>query len=200
MERLIAQIIWIGISYLVGSIPIGLLIAKSLKDIDLRSVGSGNIGATNVARTCGLKYGIYTLILDILKGIIPVLIALMISHNSIFISIVALSVILGHMYSVFLDLSGGKGVATTLGVYLILNPVATIISVVIMLIIILGCGYVSLGSIAFAIIMPLFMIFQKGFIYFVFSLIVMVLIINKHRDNIVRVIKGQENTWKKNKE
>jgi glycerol-3-phosphate acyltransferase PlsY len=197
MEKLIAQLIWIGISYLLGSIPIGLLVAKSSKGIDLREVGSGNIGATNVARTCGLSYGILTFILDTLKGIIPIVIALKISRNGMFICLTALGVILGHMYSVFLNLKGGKGVATTIGIYLILNPLATITALLIILAIILTTGYVSLGSITLMIIMPIFMIFQKGFLYFILSIIIMFLVINKHRDNIVRIIKGQENTWKK---
>ena len=197
MEKLIAQLIWIGVSYLIGSIPFGLIIAKSKQGVDLRDVGSGNIGATNVARTCGFFYGVCTFLLDMLKGIIPVAIAFKLSTNSIFISLTALSAIIGHMYSVFLNYKGGKGVATTIGIYLILNSCALIISVIIALLIIYLTGYVSLGSIILVMIMPIFMLFQKGFIYFLVSLIIMLLVINKHRENIVRVLKGQENTWKK---
>ena len=198
MEKLIAQLIWIGVSYLIGSIPFGLIIAKSKHGVDLRDVGSGNIGATNVARTCGFSYGVFTFLLDMLKGIIPVAIAFKLSPNSLFISLTALSAIIGHMYSVFLNYKGGKGVATTIGIYLVLNSCALIISVIIALLIIYLTGYVSLGSIILVMIMPIFMLFQKGFIYFLLSLIIMLLVINKHRENIARVLKGQENTWKKN--
>ena len=197
MEQLIAQLIWLGISYLIGAIPFGLIIAKSKQGIDLRQVGSGNIGATNVARTCGFFYGLCTFLLDMLKGIISVAIAFKLSANPIFISLAAISVILGHMYSVFLNYNGGKGVATTIGIYLILNPCALIISAIISLLIIYLTGYVSLGSIILVMVMVIFMLFQKGFIYFILSLIIMLLVINKHKDNVVRVLKGQENTWKK---
>lgn len=197
MEQLIAQLIWLGISYLIGAIPFGLIIAKSKQGIDLRQVGSGNIGATNVARTCGFFYGLCTFLLDMLKGIISVAIAFKLSANSVFISLAAISVILGHMYSVFLNYNGGKGVATTIGIYLILNPCALIISAIISLLIIYLTGYVSLGSIILVMVMVIFMLFQKGFIYFILSLIIMLLVINKHKDNVVRVLKGQENTWKK---
>ncbi|GAB6160937.1 hypothetical protein JCM12298_00960 [Desulfothermus naphthae] len=197
MEQLIAQLIWLGISYLIGAIPFGLIIAKSKQGIDLRQVGSGNIGATNVARTCGFFYGLCTFLLDMLKGIISVAIAFKLSANPIFISLAAISVIVGHMYSVFLNYNGGKGVATTIGIYLILNPCALIISAIISLLIIYLTGYVSLGSIILVMVMVIFMLFQKGFIYFILSLIIMLLVINKHKDNVVRVLKGQENTWKK---
>ena len=197
MEKLIAQLIWLGISYLIGAIPFGLIIAKSKQGIDLRQVGSGNIGATNVARTCGFFYGLCTFLLDMLKGIFSVAIAFKLSANPVFISLAAISVILGHMYSVFLNYNGGKGVATTIGIYLILNPCALIISAIISLLIIYLTGYVSLGSIILVIVMVIFMLFQKGFIYFILSLIIMLLVINKHKDNVVRVLKGQENTWKK---
>jgi len=197
MEKLIAQLIWIGVSYLIGSIPFGLIIAKSKHGVDLRDVGSGNIGATNVARTCGFSYGVFTFLLDMLKGIFSVAIAFKLSANPVFISLAAISVILGHMYSVFLNYNGGKGVATTIGIYLILNPCALIISAIISLLIIYLTGYVSLGSIILVMVMVIFMLFQKGFIYFILSLIIMLLVINKHKDNVIRVLKGQENTWKK---
>jgi len=197
MEKLIAQLIWLGISYLIGAIPFGLIIAKSKQGIDLRQVGSGNIGATNVARTCGFFYGLCTFLLDMLKGIFSVAIAFKLSANPVFISLAAISVILGHMYSVFLNYNGGKGVATTIGIYLILNPCALIISAIISLLIIYLTGYVSLGSIILVMVMVIFMLFQKGFIYFILSLIIMLLVINKHKDNVIRVLKGQENTWKK---
>lgn len=160
-------------------------------------MGSGNIGATNVARSCGFSYGVCTFLLDVLKGVIPIAIGLKISPSSIFISLTALAAIIGHMYSVFLNYKGGKGVATTIGVYLMLNSFGLIISVIITLLVILITGYVSLGSIVLVLIMPIFMIFQKGFVYFILSILIMLLVLNRHRDNIVRVLKGQENTWKK---
>lgn len=197
MERIISEIIWLGIAYLFGSFPTGLVIAKTKANIDLREVGSGNIGATNVARTCGLSYGIVTFIIDMLKSIIPIIIALKISPNAIFVSLTALASILGHTNSLFLNFKGGKGVATTIGAYLVINPVGTVTALILMLIIILITGYVSLGSIFFVLIMPIFMLFQKGFIYFLFSIIVMLIVINRHKENILRVIQGIENPWKK---
>ncbi len=197
MERIISEIMLLGIAYLFGSFPTGLVIAKAKADVDLREVGSGNIGATNVARTCGLNYGIATFVIDMLKSIIPVIIALKISPNAIFISLTALAAILGHTNSLFLNFKGGKGVATTIGAYLVINPWGTIVALVLMFIIILIRGYVSLGSIFFVLIMPLFMLFQKGFIYFLFSIIVMLIVLHKHRENIFRLLEGEENSWKK---
>ncbi len=199
MEKLIAEIIWIGLVYLIGSIPFGLIIAKVTCGIDPRDLGSKSTGATNVARTCGIKHGISTFILDLSKGFIPLLIGMKISSSPLFLSLTGLAALLGHIYSVFLNLKGGKGVATTIGIFLALAPGATLIALGITIIVIWLTGYVSLGSLTLMLLLPLIILVKKSVILFIFSLIVMLVVINRHKDNIVRVIKGEENPWQSNK-
>src|SRR6056297_1561872 len=122
MENFIAEFGWVIVSYLLGSFPFGLLIAKISKNIDPRLHGSKNTGATNIARICGQKYGIITFILDMAKGYIPMLIALTISQSFLFLTLTGLAIILGHMHSIFLNREGGKGVATTIGIFAAFTP------------------------------------------------------------------------------
>ncbi len=199
MERLIAELIWIALAYLIGSIPWGVVIAKMASGIDPREMGSKSTGATNVARICGTGYGVATFLLDMLKGLLPVLIGAKISSSPLFLSLTALAALLGHIYSVFLDLKGGKGVATTIGIFLAIIPGATLVGIAITLLVIWLTGYVSLGSITLMLLLPILILTKASFTYFVFALVVMLLVINRHRENIVRVIKGEENPWQRKK-
>ena len=120
-------IFWLAISYLLGAMPFGLLISRTCCGIDPREQGSGNIGATNVGRLCGTKYGAMTLILDVLKGFAPVLLAASFSDSYFFLTLVATAAVCGHMFSVFLHGKGGKGVATWVGAFLAISPWAVVL-------------------------------------------------------------------------
>ncbi|MBT8764274.1 glycerol-3-phosphate 1-O-acyltransferase PlsY [Desulfohalobiaceae bacterium Ax17] len=190
------SIFWLALTYLIGAMPFGLLIAQVFCRVDPRKLGSKNTGATNVARTCGLKYGVLTLALDILKGYLPVITATSFSNSTFFLSLTALAAVLGHMYSVFLYGKGGKGVATTIGVFAALVPQALLLSLLVCLAVIFLTGYVSLGSIALVSFLPLVLIVTGQFKLLPLSLTVMVFIFWKHRENIERLVKGEENRIK----
>ncbi len=196
MDKFFAEILWIGISYILGSIPFGVLIAKS-KGVNLREVGSGNIGATNVARSLGTKYGAITFLLDFFKGFIPVVIGSFISSSNLFIAIVGLACLLGHIYPIFLGFKGGKGIATTMGVFFAIAPSLTLIALVFSLFFIWLSGYVSLGSLIFVTLMPILFLVSFKFVFFLLGLVIFCLVYLRHKDNIIRLAKGIENPWKR---
>ncbi len=191
-------IIWLGLCYIFGSLPFGILIAQSFCKVDPRQHGSKNIGATNVARTCGFKYGLAVLILDILKGYLPIMLAFKFSSSAIFISLTALAVIAGHMYSVFLYGKGGKGVATTVGVFLALAPMATVWAIGICLAVIYLTGFVSLGSLALVTSAPVLFLLTANFAYILLTIIIMGMVFWRHEENIHRLLSGDESSWRKN--
>jgi len=143
---LIASLLWIAGAYLLGSVPTGLLLGK-LYGIDVRQEGSGNIGATNIYRTVGRKVGIITLVGDCLKGMLPVLLAWKMGLAEPMQAWIGLAAFCGHVFSIFLLFKGGKGVATALGVYLALAPLAVLGAVLIFVVLVLIWRYISLGSI-----------------------------------------------------
>lgn len=180
-------------AYLVGSTPIGVLLAR-LKGKDPRKVGSGNIGATNVMRAAGKMLGIVTLFGDILKGLIPMLLAVYLEEPKIIIALVGLSVFLGHLFPVFLKFKGGKGVATGVGVYLAISPPAILISFMIFVIVFIIWKYVSLGSLIGSGIVPFSLYLMKAPPeYIALSLLVTFCVFIKHKDNIKRLMAGTEN-------
>jgi len=197
MEQFIALLGWIVIVYIVGSVPFGLLLAKMGRGTDPREHGSRNTGATNVARTCGTRYGIATLVLDVLKGFIPVLIASAISASAVLLTLTGLAALLGHMYSAFLDGRGGKGVATTIGVFLAATPTPLFWSLVLCILLIWTIGYVSLGSLALVASLPLFILLAGQFEFLLLSLVVCFLVFIKHRENILRLARGEEQAWRR---
>jgi glycerol-3-phosphate acyltransferase PlsY len=192
-------IFWLVFAYFLGSIPFGLFIGKICCNLDIRTEGSKSTGATNVARLCGFKYGVAALALDLGKGFIPVLMAYQYSHNWIFISLVAAAAVLGHVFSIFLDMKGGKAVATTIGVFLALAPVATIYSVIFLLAVIALSGFVSMGSLTFAISLPFFTLVTGCVGMVPLACGMTVLLFWTHRDNIKRLATGEEHSWKKKK-
>jgi glycerol-3-phosphate acyltransferase PlsY len=193
-------VFWLGISYLLGAIPFGLLIAKVFCKIDPLAQGSKSIGATNIARTCGLGYGILTLVLDIFKGWFPVIVATSFTHSATFLTLTGLAAVLGHMYSVFLNGKGGKGVATTVGVFLALAPGPLFWAIVVFIAVIIVSGYSSMGSLCLATALPVFLVLSGHFSLLILALVLMALIFWKHRDNIERLRAGNEHSWKKKKE
>lgn len=185
-------------TYLLCSIPFGRLIGKKVAGIDITRRGSGNIGATNVARELGLKWGVLTLFLDVLKGFIPVsLFAHLLPDYEIGISVVGLSALLGHQFSLYQRFRGGKGVATALGVYLAISPALSLIALLLFILTVYLLDFVSIGSILSASIMPILIIFSvKSDILTITSLIIAALICFKHKDNIRRLMRGEEKRWK----
>lgn len=198
MQILIA----IVISYLIGSIPSGYLLTKYVMKTDVRQHGSGNIGATNVARVMGIKSGVLVAIFDILKGYLGVLVgqAILGSNLSIAILFVAAAAIAGHDWSIFLGFSGGKGVATTFGVILRLYPLAFFIYALIWILLVFTTRYVSLGSIIGSMSLPLTLYFSSfaGHDIF-FAILLSLFVIYTHRENIKRLFKGEENRMDPNK-
>jgi glycerol-3-phosphate acyltransferase PlsY len=183
-------------AYLLGSVPTGLLLGKAY-GIDVRKEGSGNIGATNLYRTVGRRVGILTLIGDCLKGLIPVLVVNFSSMPSDYAVWVGLAAFCGHVFSVFLRFRGGKGVATALGVFLALAPLAVGIALAVFVVLMLVWRYVSLGSIAAAATMPLVVMLSRGdTVLMSVTLIIALVVIAKHHENIRRLLAGTENRFK----
>jgi acyl phosphate:glycerol-3-phosphate acyltransferase len=184
--------------YLLGSIPTGLLLARLFSKVDPRKEGSKNIGATNIFRTAGKGLGVLTLIGDAIKGALPVWIAIHWRLPPIWIGIAGLSPFLGHVFPIFLGFKGGKGVATALGIYLVLSPVAVLIEIFLFAGIVWKWRYVSLGSITSALTMPALIAFLRddSQVYFGLSLIIAAFILLRHQANIVRLLSGNENKWK----
>lgn len=183
------------LSYLCGAIPFGYIVAKVFKNIDIRKQGSGNPGATNVYRTVSKPLGVLTLVLDILKGFLPVYFVTFINPTTNWIVIlVALVTIVGHVFTVFLNFKGGKGVATGCGVFLALNPLATLICFAIFVVILLIFRYVSFSSIIAAMMLPITLFFLNSDPEIVlFSGVVAILVVIRHVSNIKRLLNGTEN-------
>lgn len=184
------------IGYLIGSIPTGYLIVKAFKNEDIRTIGSGSTGATNVKRVMGKKWFFIVLLLDGIKGIIPVIFAKTVYPDLYGIVAVcaAVFVILGHSKSIFLGFTGGKSVASGVGTILALNPIAGLIIALIWGIITYVSKYVSLGSIIALSLSPVIMWFFKAPVaYIIYCLIGAIYIVYLHRENIKRLIKGEEN-------
>lgn len=190
------------ISYLIGSVNSSILISRIVTGKDIRESGSGNAGATNMLRTMGKKYAVITLVIDILKGVIAVLLSrLAISLGAYEMSeyIAAVSVVLGHNFPVFFGFRGGKGVATSLGVVLLLDWRIGVCVLVIAITVMAMSGYVSLGSVLSAVLFMAaqiaVMLMVEGFdlVRFICVLILGLLLIVRHRANIIRLINGTEN-------
>lgn len=185
-------------AYLLGAIPTGVLLARTFGGIDPRTLGSRNIGATNVYRTAGKKLGILTLLGDIAKGLIPVVIARHSLDSHLWIAAVALAAFLGHLYPIYLNFKGGKGVATGLGAFLALSPLSALLSLLVFAAVVSIWRYISLGSLAAALAFPLFLAlnpFNPHKIYVPFAILIGALIFYRHRENIERLLAGRENKF-----
>ena len=186
-------------SYLAGTVPFGTIIARKVAGLDITQKGSGNIGATNVARELGLKWGLLTLMLDLLKGFLPVLVfTLFMPDHAIGHAMVGLSALLGHQFSIFKRFKGGKGVATALGIYLALAPLSALMAIPFFILTVAVSDFVSLGSMLGASIMPILLALQGTSWHIIAASVVMaVLICIKHADNIQRLLRGEERHWRK---
>lgn len=187
--------LYIPIAYLLGALPVGYWLTRFFTGKNILEEGSGNIGSTNVKRTAGKKVAAFTQILDMAKGLLPVGLYLCFYGNTdLSIYGIALASILGHNFSIFLSFKGGKGVNTTLGASLLLAPHAVLISVASYFLVKWRFKYVSLGSIILSIVLPVSELIIHGSGYtFYYLLACMLLIIFRHKDNIQRLIRGEEN-------
>ncbi|BHH85253.1 glycerol-3-phosphate 1-O-acyltransferase PlsY [Desulforhopalus sp. 52FAK] len=198
------QILFPVLGYLLGSIPFGLVIGK-LVGADVRNEGSKNIGATNVSRVLGKKLGFLTLICDGLKSIVPMVLAAQFLPESeskeLIVACTGVMAVVGHMFPVYLKFRGGKGVATGLGVFLYLSPAAIGISLLVFLTSVALSGFVSVGSLLASGLIPLWLyILGASKTTIIAAISVAILIWIKHHENIGRLLKGQEKSWKKVKE
>ncbi len=183
-------------AYLLGSIPTGIVLAKAFSDVDPRTRGSGNIGATNVYRTAGKKLGIVTLLGDIFKGLLPVILARNMLSSDFWIGAVALAAFLGHLYPIYLKFKGGKGIATGLGAFLALAPESALLSCLIFAGVVYKWRYISVGSLAATAAVPIFLaILNPHKIYIPFAVVIGALIFYRHRENIERLLAGRENKF-----
>ena len=200
VESLIVAII----AYLIGSINFSVILSKKMAGFDVREKGSGNAGTTNMLRTVGKKAAAITLICDILKGVVAILIAILIgkiveeSNSALLVQIAGVAVILGHTFPIFFKFKGGKGVATSLGVLIMSNWQIGLICLVFALVLMTLTQMVSVGSIAAAILYPVLTLFiPQNYIvpgnYLIYSIILAVLIVFNHRENVKRLLNGTEN-------
>ena len=189
MTRIIIPIV----AYLLGSIPFGYLIVRGKSGADIRETGSGGTGATNVSRRAGKAAGVLTLLLDAAKGCAAVVIAKAVSGDDWVIAAAAIAALVGHIFPVWLDFRGGKGVATGVGIFLVLAPVPLLCAGVVFVAIVLLTRYVSLGSITAAILIPVLVWVQSGSQPLLIAAVVgAALIVFAHRGNIQRLASGTE--------
>jgi glycerol-3-phosphate acyltransferase PlsY len=190
----------IALAYLLGSIPFGYLIVKERAGVDVRSVGSGNVGATNVLRVSGKGPATAVLLMDMAKGCFPVLLGRLLGVPAWVLAGVAFAAVLGHVFPIFLGFRGGKGVATAVGAFLALAPIATATSIVVFVILVVWKRYVSLGSVVAVATFP-FWVYVYGRIgwmavpwiaVFVGGTATALLVFFKHRANLRRIGEGTE--------
>jgi glycerol-3-phosphate acyltransferase PlsY len=178
-------------AFIIGSIPVGMLVARA-KGVDLKKVGSGNIGATNVLRSLGKGPAALTLIGDMLKGTLAVALGRYFGLGTFYEGIIGLLAILGHNFSVFLGFRGGKGVATSLGVFILYSPRTALITFVIWIAVVITTKYSSLGALISFGLLPLNIILFDSKEKLPVALLVTLLILIRHMDNIQRLMKGTE--------
>ena len=212
MEYIIIAII----AYLIGSINFSILISKKKAGYDIRQKGSGNAGTTNMLRNLGKKYAAITLICDVLKGVVAIVITIIVgnilgdTNKALLVQIAGVAVVIGHTFPIFFGFKGGKGVATSLGILLMTNWQLGLICLVFALVLMALTRVVSMGSIAAAILYPILTLFVGGghYIvessglgngYFIYSVILAVIVIFNHRENIKRILSGTENKISFNK-
>ena len=192
------------IAYLIGSINFSIIFSKKMAGFDVREKGSGNAGTTNMLRSVGKKAAAITLICDILKGVVAIGVAILISkivegsNGAILVQIAGIAVILGHTFPIFFKFKGGKGVATSLGVLIMSNWQIGLICLVFALILIALTQMVSVGSIATAILYPVLTLFiPQNYIipgnYLIYSILLAIIVIFNHRENVKRLLNGTEN-------
>ena len=194
------------IAYLIGSVNFSVILSKKMAGFDVRERGSGNAGTTNMLRSVGKGAAVLTLICDILKGVICIGIAILLGkifnagNKALLVQIAGLLVVIGHTFPIFFGFKGGKGVATSLGVLLMSNWKIGLICLVFALILMILTRMVSLGSISAAILFPVLTLFintnyivQEGSTYLIYSILLAILVVFNHRENVKKLLNGTEN-------
>ncbi len=203
---MVLNVITAIIAYLIGSINFSVILSKKMAGFDVREKGSGNAGTTNMLRSVGKKAAAFTLICDILKGVMAILIAMFIGwafkveNQSLLVQIAGIAVVIGHTFPIFFGFKGGKGVATSLGILIMSNWQIGLICLVFAIVLIALTRMVSLGSCAAAVLFPVLTLFiadnyivSQGSGYFIYSVILAVIVLFNHRSNIKRILSGTEN-------
>ncbi|KAF5086695.1 Glycerol-3-phosphate acyltransferase [anaerobic digester metagenome] len=193
------EVLWIALAYVLGSVPWGLVIAKTFCRLDPRESGSRNTGATNVARLCGFGWGVATLACDVCKGALPVWLAFRINPSPVFVSVVGLACVLGHVFSCFMKFKGGKAVATSIGVFMPLAFWQLLAASVLCCLIIWRSGFVSLGSLSLVAALVVALAVTGQWVWLPLSLCVLAVVVWKHKENIARLRAGTEKSWLKGK-
>jgi acyl phosphate:glycerol-3-phosphate acyltransferase len=212
------------LSYLVGAIPTSIIVSKAVKGIDIRNYGSGNAGGTNVMRVLGWKHGIMVILLDALKGVIAVVLVARLHYGNIpfenatpfddftLVQIMAgIAAVVGHIWTVFASFKGGKGIATALGMLLILVTIDMLVAIGVFVLVVTVSRYVSLGSLLGAIAVPLTLVVRENIFnvdipgyntLLPFSILLVLLVIYTHRKNVIRLFEGSESkvNFKKKKQ
>ena len=193
LPQLVAPALLI-LSYLVGAIPIGFLLVLKLKGIDIRTIGSGNVGSTNVSRAAGPLLGRIVFCLDVLKGLVPPVAAQLLHLDSVWVVLAGLASIVGHVYSVFLNFKGGKGIATSAGVLVGLAPAVFCLEIVIFIGGYMASSMISVGSVLAALALPfaMFLFFPHDKPRLAFAIVAGGLAIYRHRENLQRLRNGTE--------
>ncbi len=207
---MVANVIMAIIAYCIGSVNFSIIISKKMAGFDVREKGSGNAGTTNMLRSVGKKAAAITLVCDILKGVVAIIISIIIgnivkgANKELLLQIAGVSVVLGHTFPIFFGFKGGKGVATSLGILLMSNWKIGLICLVFALVLMILTRMVSLGSCAAAVLFPVLTLFindsytvltdgKTGNVYFIYSVILAVIVLYNHRSNIKRLLNGTEN-------
>lgn len=198
------------IAYCIGSINFSVIISKKMAGFDIREKGSGNAGSTNMLRSVGKKAAAITLVCDILKGVVAIIISIIIgnivegTNKELLLQIAGIAVVVGHTFPIFFEFKGGKGVATSLGILLMSNWQIGLICLVFALALMILTRMVSVGSCGAAVLFPVLTLFindnytileaeKKGSTYFIYSVILAAIILYNHRSNIKRLLNGTEN-------
>ena len=203
---MITYIIMGIVAYLIGSVNFSVILSKKMAGFDVREKGSGNAGTTNMLRSVGKKAAAITLLCDVLKGVVSILISIVVGKilkdvdKALLVQLAALGVVIGHTFPIFFGFKGGKGVATSLGVLLMVNWQIGLICLVFAILLMALTQMVSLGSVAAAILYPVLVMFihtnytiSEGSNYLIFSMILAVIVVFNHRENIKRLLAGKEN-------
>lgn len=207
---MIIYIVMAIIAYCIGSVNFSVIFSKKFAGFDVREKGSGNAGSTNMLRSVGKKAAALTLVCDILKGVVSIIIAIILGNiindinKELLLQIAGVAVVLGHTFPVFFQFKGGKGVATSLGILLMSNWQIGLICLVFALVLMALTRMVSLGSCAAAVLFPVLTLFindhytvltqgKQGNVYFIYSIILAVIVLYNHRSNIKRILNGTEN-------
>jgi glycerol-3-phosphate acyltransferase PlsY len=207
---MIECVIMAVIAYLIGSINFSVIISKKVAGFDVREKGSGNAGSTNMLRSVGKKAAAVTLLCDILKGVVAIIISVLVgnivkeANRELLLQVAGIAVVIGHTFPIFFGFKGGKGVATSLGILLMTNWQIGLICLVFAIVLIVLTRMVSLGSCAAAILFPVLTLFinnsytiltegKNGNTYFVYSVILAIIVLYNHRSNIQRLMNGTEN-------